>query len=154
MDRGETASDPVDVFRRIVLLIAKWLLYCVVMISVLGALIVGAFYAHQWFTHDRHATQIEGKVETTVCDDKNFPLLVWFKNGSTRNLDQVSFRLSARKKHHSTDLVEYEWLTDDHIRKPGETIGTCWSLPRLKEAVDDPLKLEWSIASQSYTFGN
>jgi hypothetical protein len=33
-------------------------------------------------------------------------------------------------------------------------VRTCWSLPRLKEAVDDPLKLEWSVVSPSYTFGD
>jgi hypothetical protein len=145
MGRDKTGSDPADVFRRMVLLLVKWLLYCVILVAVLGAVLAGAFYAHQWFTHDRHASQIEAKVETTVCTEKDFPLLVWFKNGSTKNLDEVSFRLSARKKSHSTDLTEYHRLTDDRIRKPGETIGTCWSLPRLKEAVDDPLKLEWSV---------
>ena len=154
MATGGTISDPVDVFRRIMLLLVKWLLYYIIIVAVLGAVVFGAVYSHQWFTYDRHAAQVEAQVQTTVCDDKNFPLLVAFKNGSKKNVDQVSFRLSARKKNHSTDLVEYERLTDDFIIKPGETIGTCWRIPRLKEAVDEPLKLEWSVTSPFYTFGD
>lgn len=60
-------------------------------------------------------------------------------------MEKVSFALSARRSGRSTDLTEYNSFEDDHLLKPNEGYGICWSVPKLKESVADLRELQWSI---------
>lgn len=148
-------ADPVETFRRFILLILKWIAICVAFLICLAAVAGGAYYCYHYFTYLRHAEAVEIKVVTGVCTDPKYPLLVAIKNGSTRKIESVRFTLEARHKGYSSNIAYWDSYTDDRIRNPSnETSGTCWKAPLRSDTADDPKNLDWSISSVTYTFGD
>lgn len=145
-------ADGVDIFRRIVGLIFKWLLYATLIISGIVAVIAGAVYGYNWYNHDRHIQNIAIDISTSKadCSDDAFPIRVRMLNNSSKVLERTTFRLEARFKDRSTNLVRYHSYEDDHISLPKMGYSQCWKVPELTEKVDDPRTLEWSIASSTF----
>lgn len=141
-------------FRAISWLIIKWLLICLAVLLGLTVLAVGAFFAYQWYTYDRHAALVTSVVQTNVCTDPQYPLLIAFNNKSSKSLILASFVLSAKVPGRSSDIAQYRSLSSDNIVKPGEGIGNCWSLPGFLEPVKDFKTLEWSLSYVHYTFAD
>src|SRR5580700_3784010 len=101
-------------------LIAKWLFYALLLILLVALVISAAIYGYNWYTYERHAGNIYIFISTAKdkCENDKFPIYVLVGNRSSKNLSQVTFRLSARRKGRSTDLAEYHSYTDDHIILP------------------------------------
>jgi hypothetical protein len=145
-------SDTVSSFRAISWLIVKWLLIVTGVLVALTAIGVGLFFAHSWYTHDRHVSSIQlyASFDQSVCTTTEYPIAVVVMNKSSATIKHTSFRLEARVPGRSTNIAAYDSYSDDHIIKPGESFTYCWRVPKLYEKVDDYSKLNWSFASQAY----
>lgn len=148
-------TDAVDTFRRIVLLVAKWLLFIVLGLAVLGGLIALVVYIYGYWTYDRHVANVKISVITTVCTDDKWPLLVSIENKSDKVLESTSFVLEARRKGRSSNIASYERYNDDGIRQPrSDALGQCWAAPLPTTITDKPRELEWVATSPYFTFKN
>jgi hypothetical protein len=149
-------AEAVQAFRQITWLIVKWALIITVVVVVLIAASIGIFYAHQWYSYDRHAANVALDINATkqACADDKYPIRVRIMNSSERTLEKTSFSLGARVKGRSTDLVEYQSYEDDHISKPKEGYSACYMVPKLTQPVPDPRELEWFVKYKTFYFAD
>lgn len=145
-------ADAIDTFRRIVGLLVKWVLICVVALVGIAGAIAAAFYGYYWFTYWRHAENISFLIWTDKCSDDKYPLLVMVENKSAKILERVDFKLEARRKGRSTDIALYHSYSDDQIIEPGKGRGQCWAAPLSATETDNPRSLEWTVGYKSFKF--
>jgi hypothetical protein len=146
--------NSVHVFHRLPRFI-KWILITIGCIAALVGLGIGAAHAYTWLTYTRYANAVQFLISTTKtdCPDDNYPVHIIIGNASTKEVESTSFRLEARQQGRSSNITRYELLTDDHILKPNDGWGACWSV-QLTEKVDDPRSLNWTVKGQSFQFGD
>lgn len=147
-------ADTVDTFRRIVFLVSKWLLVCVIGLVGLTGAIAADIYGYHYWTYVRHAANIEYVVNTETCKDDEYPVFVGFENRSMRKLERVSFRLVGKRTGRSTDIAEYQTYSDDYIINPKAGRGMCWRAPLRANIKENPRTLECSVHDAAYTFGD
>lgn len=147
-------TQTVETFRGISLLIFKWLLYAILGLVALGAVIAGITYGYNYVTYDRQASNVTIAVHPLRlrCTDDSFPLWVTIRNGSSKALERVGFRLEARRRGYSSNLATSNTYYSDKFPEPGRTYGSCWSAPLKSATKDDPHDLEWTIGTSSITF--
>jgi hypothetical protein len=146
-------ADAVQTFRAISWLIVKWILIALAAIVVLTAIGVGIYYAHNWYTYDRHAEAVTPfiRIDPELCKTGGYPLFIAFSNKSSKTIDRVSFTIGAKVQGRSSDIADYKSVSSDTIIKAGDGIGHCYSLPKLSEDVM-PTTLNWSLRYVTYTF--
>lgn len=92
--------------------------------------------AHGYYTVTVPTSQVkvvEFVVRHKACSDPQDPLYVKFKNESNRTVLAINFSFEAYIRGRSTDIAEYNFLSDDTILKPGDAYAACWALPKLKD---------------------
>ncbi len=109
-------------------------------------------------TAQREALFARATSDAGACPDPDLPLLVEFRNGGERMVEQISFELTARKKGQSS--VAYRaFLRDDKIVGPGETSVTCYGL--LPHGFTNPRPVsvnledyDWTVDISLVSFGH
>ena len=105
--------------------------------------LVGLFIAilalmsvHGYYTVTVPTSQVkvaEFVVRHKACSDPQYPLYVKFKNESDRTVLAINSSIEAYIRGRSTDIAEYNFLSDDTILKPGDAHSSCWSRPKLNK---------------------
>jgi hypothetical protein len=148
-------ADAADTFRRIALMIFKWIGLAIVFIVLLVAIVAGGVYSYQWYTHDRHESLVVASVEMNnkLCPGNPGPLHISIKNGSTKPIDEFTYRLSARLPNRSSNVAQWNSHDEDYIIPAGKTVTACINPPPLKSDVGDDHDITWRVESLHVTFG-
>lgn len=97
-----------------------------------AALVVGEIDKYFSVTLPTRQVKVaEFVVRHEACSNPQYPLFVKFKNESKRTVLSISFSFEAYMRGRSTDIADYNFLSDDTILKPGDTYSSCWSRPKL-----------------------
>lgn len=104
----------------------KWAVIGTLVVVLLFALLFGYLSVQEWFTTDRHKSNIKVELTFNAPDcDKEYPLGVSIKNNSSKTLTNISFYFKVTKKGYSSKLNNYHDIESDKILAPKEEIGFC-----------------------------
>ena len=149
-------ADPVKTFS---LAIMRWLLKALLAIAVLGLLLWGALAAYVHWTYERHVKNVDISVTLhpegagAICSDaRGRPLFVDIVNNSAKTIEEISFRLKARRQGQTENLASRRTYRSDRMLKPGETWGGCLPAALQDDVTLDPLDLDWSVGGRIVTF--
>lgn len=147
-------SQAVETFKEISWLIFKWLLTAVGAIAGLAILLIAGTYGWNWYTHDRHAENVQFIISTQKkdCEDDRWPIHIIIGNSSGKTIEKVSFSLAAFRPGRTSDISKYNSYDDDHEIEPGKGYGGCWLAPELAEGSPDPRELRWSVKYKTIHF--
>lgn len=139
----------------------KWLgitILSLIAIAVLGA---GGVWAWQWWSHDRHAANIDIVVKhknqwsndpsvepaptklvggtASPCPEDSHPVFVGIVNRSSKTIDYISIRVSAHLPDYSTNILPYSSDANmDRIVPPTGGFGQCWMFNFSSEYKNNP----------------
>jgi hypothetical protein len=149
-------ADSVKTFS---LAIMRWFLKGLLAIAVLGLLLWGGLAAYVHWTYERHVKKVDISVTVhpegagAICSDaQGRPLFVDIVNNSTKTVEEISFRLKARREGQAENLASRRTYSSDKMLKPGETWGGCLPAALQDDVNIDPLDLEWSVGGRIVTF--
>jgi hypothetical protein len=126
MSAKETAEAILIVIKRIL----KWILYAILMLSVIWGALWALSELYDWYTHDRYLK----KIQVAAAFDKNacsaeFPLLLQIENGSSKTVTSVNIYLEVTNEGRSTILnKDYQSFDSDMILKTSEAASSCWKI--------------------------
>ena len=125
----------------------KWLGIALLSLIIFAGVIGGGIWGWQWWSHDRHAANVEivvrhknqwSKLARTqsstadtntdpLCSSDTHPVFVGIVNNSSKTIEYVWIKISAHLPRHSTNVLKYNaQATSDRIVAPGEGFGHCW----------------------------
>jgi hypothetical protein len=127
----------------------------------LVAVTLFTFWFYTYITYEVPKSKIEVTVSvgTDMCTAyPEYPVFVGFVNHSDRTINAIRFRLEARIRGRSTNVLSassLDWNRDDHIIKPKEGFGNCWRPIWSYDYKDrglKPMELDWRMGEFTVTF--
>lgn len=160
MMTSTTTATPLT-FGRAVRLILKWGGAALLVIAGLIGILVLGVWAYNQVTYETPLSKLDRAIlvaPNSPCADPAYPVMVGVVNKSDRTIERIFFRLEARIKGHSTNVLSFETYDSDRIIKPSESFGNCWRVPAFDYLYEsrglNPADLEWSFGSFRVQFAD
>lgn len=148
-----------DSVKKFGMAIMRGILQALLAIAVLFLLLWAGLAAYVHLTYERHVKKVDISVTIhpkgsgAICADaQGRPLFVDIVNNSTKTVEEVSFRLKARREGQAENLASRRTYSSDKMLKPGETWGGCLPAALQDDVTVDPLDLDWSVGGRVVTF--
>lgn len=124
MSAQETAEAIIIVIKRL----AKWLLFLLLGLVILGVGFWGIDTVINYYKYDRHKDKVVVRAEfnNKECNTSEYPLYVFIGNSSEKKVMSVNFDISVNRVGRSTKLNSYDDYDSDAILKPNIGISNCY----------------------------
>ncbi len=106
MSAQETAEAIFIVIKRL----AKWLLFLIIGLIVLGLIWWGIYESWDYYSNGRHKKKVSviARFDNNACPSEQYPLFILIGNASSKKVTEVTFEVEVTRSGRSTKINDYQ----------------------------------------------